>query len=319
MYILYLIPICVSCCIFTQAQVSNAYFNQKLPGNKPVIFAEGIISDEFGNRDMAISPNGDELFYTIQFNYGAISTILYSKKINGKWTTPEVASFSGRYKDLEPSFSYDGNTLYFSSDRPLTDTGKEKDYDIWYVTKMNGKWTNPTNMRKPVNTDKDEFYASFAKNNNIYFTRAVDNREEDIMLCKFVNGKYSEAESLSDSINSTGDEFNAFVDPDEQYIIFSGYKRTDGYGSGDLYISKKNKKGEWQAAKHLDTLINSSRLYYCPYVTPDKKYFFFTSNRGDIQLPFSKAQSISDLKDLMHNPLNGFDNIYWIDAKQILK
>jgi len=64
------------------------------------------------------------------------------------------------------------------------------------------------------------------------------------MVCKFTNGKYSEAESLPDSINFTGDEFNAFVDPDETYIIFSGYKRRDGYGSGDLYISKKNEKGE---------------------------------------------------------------------------
>jgi hypothetical protein len=305
--------------LFLIAQSNNGWFNQTIPGNKITMFAPNIISDEFGNRDMAISPKGDEIFYTMQFNYGMLSTILYAKKVGGKWTAPEVADFCGKYKDLEPAFSYDGTKLYFSSNRPLADTGREKDYDIWYVTKVNGKWGNPVNMKTPVNTNKDEYYASVAKNNNIYFTRPVDGREEDIMVCKFANGKYNEAESLPDSINSTGDEFNAFVDPNENYIIFSGYKRKDGYGNGDLYISKKNEKGEWQQAKNLGATINSAKLDYCPYVTPDKKYFFFTSNRHDIKTPFKKAKTLKELKTMMHSALNGFDNIYWIDADDILQ
>ncbi|HEY5408244.1 MAG TPA: hypothetical protein VIJ92_14205 [Ginsengibacter sp.] len=305
--------------LYLHAQLNNAYFNESLPGNKITMFAPGIISDEFGNRDMAISPKGDEIFYTMQYNYGMLSTILYSKKINGKWTSPEVADFCGQHKDLEPVFSFDGIRLYFSSNRPLADTGGEKDYDIWYVTKVNGKWVNPLNMKSPVNTDKDEYYASVAKNNNIYFTRAVEGREEDIMVCKFIDGKYKEAESLPDNINSTGDEFNAFVDPDETYIIFSGYKRKDGYGSGDLYISKKNDKGEWQQAKNLGASINSTSLDYCPYITPDKKYFFFTSNRHTIKTPFKKAKTFKELKAIMHSPLNGSDNIYWMKASEVLK
>jgi hypothetical protein len=305
--------------LLLHAQLNNAYFNQSLPENKIVMFAPNIISDEFGNRDMAISPKGDEIFYTMQYNYGMLSTILYSKKVNGKWSPPEVADFCGKHKDLEPAFSFDGTKLYFSSNRPLSDTGSEKDYDIWFVTKINGKWVNPINMKSPVNTDKDEYYASVTKSTNIYFTRAVEGREEDIMVCKFSDGKYNEAESLLDSINSTGDEFNAFVDPDETYIIFSGYKRKDGYGSGDLYISKKNEKGEWQQAKNLSTAINSTSLDYCPYITPDKKYFFFTSNRHNIKTPFKKAKTFKELKTIMNNPLNGADNIYWIKASEVLK
>jgi tricorn protease-like protein len=305
--------------LLLHAQLNNAYFNQSLPENKIVMFAPNIISDEFGNRDMAISPKGDEIFYTMQYNYGMLSTILYSKKVNGKWSPPEVADFCGKHKDLEPAFSFDGTKLYFSSNRPLSDTGSEKDYDIWFVTKINGKWVNPINMKSPVNTDKDEYYASVTKSTNIYFTRAVEGREEDIMVCKFSDGKYNEAESLPDSINSTGDEFNAFVDPDETYIIFSGYKRKDGYGSGDLYISKKNEKSEWQQAKNLGTAINSTGLDYCPYITPDKKYFFFTSNRHNIKTPFKETKTFKELKTIMHSPLNGADNIYWIKAAEILK
>ncbi len=298
--------------------IDNGYFNEPPAGEMPVIFATGIISDEFGNRDMAISPKGDEIFYTMQYNYGLISTILHSKKKDGKWSVPEVAFFCGKYKDLEPAFNFDGTKLYFSSNRPLGDTGLAKDYDIWWLEKKNGEWGSPVNIGIPVNSGKDEYYASLAKNNNIYFTRAVDGREEDIMICKFSGGNYSVAESLPDAINSVGDEFNAFVNPDEQYILFSGYKRKDGYGNGDIYISRKNEKGEWQDAKNLGPAINSSALDYCPYITADKQYFFYSSNKHEIKPPFRQPQKMKNLQKMLHGPLNGADNIYWIKAAEVL-
>jgi Tol biopolymer transport system component len=52
--------------------------------------------------------------------------------VNG--AKPEVAPFSGRYKDLEAAFSPDGQTVYFSSDRPTTDNPQKKDFDIWRLS-----------------------------------------------------------------------------------------------------------------------------------------------------------------------------------------
>jgi hypothetical protein len=39
------------------------------------------------------------------------------RKENGKWSEPEVAPFSGTYRDLEATFTADGKTIFFSSDR----------------------------------------------------------------------------------------------------------------------------------------------------------------------------------------------------------
>src|SRR5438105_9989685 len=158
----------------------NSYFNQEPPADACRLFAPGVISNEFGNRDMAISPDGNEIFYTIQYSRGLISVIMNTKKVNGKWSSPEVASFSGMYNDLEPAFSYDGTKLFFVSNRTLNGEGKTKDYDIWFVTKTNGEWTNPQNIGAPVNSEKDEFYPSVTKHGDIYFTRTVEGREEDI-------------------------------------------------------------------------------------------------------------------------------------------
>jgi len=303
-----------ACVVVAQTRI---FPGEKPPSDTPQIFASGFISDQFGNRDMAISPNGEELFYTLQYARGLISAILYSHKVDGKWTSPQVATFSGMYNDLEPAFSGDGATLYFASNRPLQQTGKKKDYDIWYVAKENGKWKQPVNAGEAINSDKDEFYPSIAKDGNIYFTRAVDGREEDILVCTFVDGKYTIAKSLSDSVNSTFDEFNAFVDPDESFIIFSSFGRKDDIGNGDLYISK-NIDGSWRNAVHLPSPVNTTSLDYCPYISPDKKYFFFTSNRHGIKIPFAKNQTISSLHSLLQDPLNGYDNIYWMNADAIL-
>ena len=295
------------------------YFDRPSPGNSAILFAPGIISDEYSNRDMAISPAGDELFYTIQYRGFTISVLMFSKKVNGKWSAPEVAGFSGQFSDLEPAFSPDGNRLYFSSNRPVSGTGK-KDFDIWYIERgrEKGTWGEPKNLGSPVNTSKDEFYPSIAKNGNIYFTRQMDGKDEDIVMCKFWNNQYDTAVSLPDAINSKGAEFNAYVDPDEKFILFTGYKRKGNIGSGDIFISKRNSNNEWEEAKNLGEKINSAGNTYCPYVSPDKKYFFFTSSRGLFKTPFEKKQNFRELKTYMNSPWNGLDNIYWVEAKEFI-
>ena len=196
---------------------------------------------------------------------------------------------------------------------------KKKDFDIWYVTKENGSWNDPKNMGAPINTNKDEFYISVTKSGNAYFTREMEGQGEDIVICKWNNNKYDTAISLSNAINSTGGEFNSFVDDDEKIIFFTGYKRKDNIGAGDLYMSTKNKNGEWKPAVNMGKDINDKGLTYCPYLSPDKKYFFFSSSKGIFKTPFDKKQSFEELKSLMKSPLNGWDNIYWMDAKTILK
>lgn len=302
--------------LFAQLK-SNSYFNQPVPDSIPVFFAPGEISDELGNRDMAISPLGDEIFYTNQYRGGVFSTIMYSRKINGKWSKPEVASFCSRYNDLEPAFSSDGSKLFFASSRPVS-VDAQKDYDIWYVTKEKGVWGNANTVGSPVNTDRDEFYPSISRTGNIYFTREMDGQGEDIVVCMAKGKGFDSAVSLP-VINSTGGEFNAFVDPDEQYILFTGYKRKGNLGTGDLYISRKNESGLWGDPINLGSTINAGGLTYCPYVSPDKKYFFFTSSRGIFKTPFVEKQSIGQLKKLVNSPMNGWDNIYWVKVDSILK
>jgi hypothetical protein len=313
----FIVIILFCCTIFLHAQ-QVTYPDKDLPADTAKIFANGILSDGLSNRDFTISPNGDEIFFTLQGQKFSSSTILYMHKENGKWSSPEVAPFSGTYRDLEATFTADGKTIFFSSDRAVNDKDSTNDFDIWKVEKTSNGWGEPTHLGFTVNTEKDEFYPSLTKNGYLYFTVEAEygKGKEDIVMCAFKNGAYEKPVSLPKAINSSGYEFNAFVDPDSKYILFTGYGRKDDIGRGDLYISKKDINGNWLPAEHLPAGINSGDLDYCPFVSWDKKILFFTSNRSSKALTVHGKQNYNELKTLLENAGNGMDDIYWIKFAQ---
>ena len=285
--------------------------------DSPRVFGPGIISDGFSNRDMAISPDGKDLFYTLQWSYGLFSVILHAQKINGQWTKPETAWFSGRFNDLEPAYSPDGSKLFFTSNRPWKESdGSKKDYDIWYTQKKVGGWEPPVRMDSLINTDRDEFYPSLAKSGNLYFTRDNEDTKDDIFIAQFKDGKYELPVVMSDAVNSKGYDFNAFIDPDEKYIIFSSYKRADDLGGGDLYYSLR-KDGAWLPALHFGKDINSQALDYSPFVSSDHRYFFFTSKKQLIKFPFQKPKTSEEIREILQTYGNGNDDIYIMNFKGV--
>jgi hypothetical protein len=316
--------ITVFCLLFVlqaNAQQVN-YLNQGNASAKPTVFAPGIISDGLINRDFTISPKGNEIFFTIQHKDFISSTIMYIQLKNGKWGEVQVAPFSGMYNDLEAQFSPDGKKIFFSSNRKVDATDTLNDYDMWYVEKtVSGVWGKPVHLGFTVNSPHDEFYPSITRSGNLYFTAQLDYGvgKEDIFMCEWKNGHYQSPVPVSTTVNSKGYEFNAFVDPDEQFILFTGYGRKDDMGKGDLYISKKNEKGEWQEAKNFGALVNSKGLDYCPFVSWDKRTLFFSSNRNINGGPFDKPVTASTIKKNLSGPGNGLDDIYWIKFDELLK
>lgn len=285
----------------------------------PTLVAE--VSSALQERDLTISPDGTEMYYTLQGNQHAYSFIVRrTRNKDNSWSEPSMASFSGKFGDLEPAFTSDGKKLFFSSNRPLDGGTSSKDYDIWYVEKDGSKWSEPKNAGPTVNTLADEFYPSPAANGNLYFTAEYKHGigKEDIFVCRWEDGKYLESQPLDTAVNSKTWEFNAFVTPDEQYIFFTAYGRKGDLGGGDIYMSVKGADGRWQPAKPI-AIINSPRLEYCPFLSFDRKILFFTSGRHDIPKVFGSPMSYGDLMKLSNSAANGSENVYGISFQKVLE
>jgi Tol biopolymer transport system component len=301
----------------TAAQVKLPALNT--PPSTVAMFGEGAISTAINERDFALSPDGKELFYTISTPRSTLQTIVYSRQTSaGNWSAPEVASFAGEYSDLEPAFSHDGNTLFFSSNRPLTGT-EPKDFDVWKVSRTSNGWSKAESLGPVVNTGADEFYPSMARNGNLYFTAAYPGGpgREDIYVSEFKSNQYQKPVALDTMVNSKSYEFNAFVDPDEQYILFTSYGRKDDSGGGDLYIATKDANGKWRPARNMTTL-NSKQLDYCPFVSPDGKALFFTSERHELPTSFNgEKATVQKIRSIAASPLNATGNIYWVSFESL--
>lgn len=264
-------------------------------------------------RDFTMSADGNEVFFTIQSPFQEISQIVCIKKEKKGWSKPELMPFSDSFMYLEPFLSADGQRLFFVSDRPLHDTiAVKKDFDIWYVerNKSGEKWSQPINIGKPINSDLDEFYPSLSDNNNLYFTMESPKGlgKDDIYFSRWDNGKYTEPILLDENINSAGYEFNAFISKKEDLLLFTKYNEKGGYGSGDLYVSKKDANGIWGKAKNIGEPINSKYMDYCPFYDERNQMLYFTSKRNDIRP--REFKTVSDLQLYLSESNNGLSKIY---------
>src|SRR5439155_661567 len=80
-------------------------------------------------------------------------------------------------------------------------------------------------------------------------------------------------------VRATAGEYEAFVTKDEGMLLLAATRRADSVGGYDLYVSHKQADGKWSEPVNLGPEINSSERELSPKLTPDGKYFIWTSCR----------------------------------------
>ena len=98
-------------------------------------------------------------------------------------------------------------------------------------------------------------------------------------VSKYLEGRYQKPIPLPKQINSDKLEGDAYVSPDESFLIFAGFEREQNLGKSDLFITF-NKNGNWSEPLWLGEQVNSEGYDGSPFVTEDGKYLIFTSSRG---------------------------------------
>lgn len=258
------------------------YFNQLPPKRVPQIFAPGQISlPSRGEFASVFSADGTEIIFGI--GNGKSTEILSSRLIEGTWSKPRTIIAHERYSYMDAFLSPDESRLYYISNQPIDGKGEPKDPDLWFSERTENGWGKPQHAGPVLNSEQGEYYVSFSAEGTLYFTsnRAAAEGQEfnfDIHAAPLVNGEYQEPRPLGVAINSKGYDGDVFVSPDESYLIFSS-DRPGGLGSGDLYVSFRTEDGSWSKAQNMGARINTESQDYCPFVTRDGRYLFFSTKR----------------------------------------
>lgn len=283
------------------SSLKGPYLGQTAPADAAVVFLDGLVSTVDGDEmNAGFSLDGREFYYCARHDEDW--SIYWTREEGGGWTEPERMPFSTGFTDRDFTMSPDGSRIYFGSNRPRA-PGSEKltSLDVFYTERLgSGGWSEPVNAGPVVNSEFGENYPSVARSGNLYFFSC---REDgfgscDIYLSRMNDGRYEPPTPLSGAVNSDKNDWDAYIEPDERYIIFSSQERPDTLGGQDLYISYRMSDGSWTPAKNMGHRVNSESGEICPSVSLDGKYFFFTSRRrrGHADIFWMTTDIIRDLK-----------------------
>jgi hypothetical protein len=294
--------------------LSGPYLGQPPPGGEPELFAPGIVSTGLAELNSVFTPDGGEFYYAV--DTGLDWVIMVTRMRDGVWTEPVATPFTREHSGVDLCISADGNRLLYCSNRSRSGGGEpEGDFDIWCVERdREGPWSEPVNL-EAVNSADHEFYPCLAADGTLYFQSRREGGigGSDIYRARFIKGEYAEPENLGPVVNSPGNEGDVFVAPDESYLIFHsrGHRRMTGDGS--LFISFRGGEGEWSEPRNLGEVMEADRSDFCPMLSPDGRYFFFSSARPNLK-DAGGAVTWSSLHEAQSRPGNGGTDIYWIDA-----
>ena len=289
------IMVLLICKAQTKSQIN--YLGQKPPGMVAELFAPGIVSTKsYEHSAPAFSPDGSVVLWTV-VDSTYRGSLLEMKYENGQWSKPARPSFAdSTADDYYPSFSANGAKLFFSSRRKLPPGYPQGgDIRIWEVERGKNGWGKPVPFDTAISKGY-EFAHSVSKNGTLYFSSAPGGGITfNIRRSEKINGRNTESTLLPYSVNSIDYEDGPYIAPDESFLIFES-QRPEGYLG--LYISFRDKNGQWGIPVNMGPKINSGKGERFARLSPDSKYLFFGSFRN------TSADS------------RGAD-IYWIDAKII--
>ena len=247
------------------------------------VFAAGSISSDDEEYRITFTPDGGTAYFargTGFFPQSRRATILESRLVDGEWSEPVPASFSGAYPDIDPWVSPDGESLYFSSIRPV-DGVERRDAEVWRVDREGDGWSDPVHLAA-VGSDGDELGASVSADGVLWFAsdRPGGAGGWDLYTAEPEGDGFAAPAPAAD-INTGIWEFNPAISSDGSLLVFTSIGRLEGSGLGDLFVSTIT-DGTWTAADPV--AINTPADEYHASFSPDGEtlYFVRRSGQGDI-------------------------------------
>lgn len=293
------------------------------PPSEVTLFEPGTLSTGAFEYNASFTPDGRTLYFSIAAPRLAakfFAAIVASHWRDGRWTTPEVAEFSGRFGDFDPFVSPDGSRLFFSSVRPVDPAGDtpRPDFDLWATDRTaQGGWGPPRHLAE-VNTEAQDLYPSVAADGTLYFgsgTRPDTQGGFDIYHARPSGSGYLAPQGL-DEVNTAAWEFNPWVAPDGSFLLFTSAGRPDSLGSSDLYISYF-RDGRWTPGRNLGPKVNTPGGEFHPSLSRDLKTLYFVSARGFSDRPRQAPFNYRDLLGALRGVENGGGNLYHVSVEAL--
>jgi len=264
--------------------LTGEYVGQPKPGQKAVPFAPGIVTeqDSNGHGSMAITPDGNEMYWSDQNRSTGEISIKRIIRTNGRWGRPEIFKTGCDVPFISP----DGNKMYFTKWRVPTKWGVKT--IIGSMERTASGWSEPTALPDIITAVPNiHWQVSVDNKGNIYFadfgSPTVDPR---IYSSEYKNGEYG-TPKLIETLKDVR-AYSPYIAPDGSYLIISNDRE-------GLTILFRKKDGSWTQETVLADYLG--RRGECPMVTADGNYLFFIAALDGMNRPYwADASFIQNLR-----------------------
>jgi flagellar motor protein MotB/tetratricopeptide (TPR) repeat protein len=261
--------------------------------SNPVPFNPESVGDGINTTDdeywPSITADGQTMIFTRQVkpvdnqaSYGQVQEDFFiSHYLDGKWQKAfnAGAPLNTIQNEGAQTLSSDGSYMFFTAcDR----TGGLGSCDIYFSSFNDRKWSEPVNLRSPVNSPSWESQPSISADGKTLFfssNRPGGFGGKDLWFSR-ANGKnlWTKPVNLGKVINTDGDEMSPFIHFDGKTLYFSSDGRA-GMGGFDIYVTRLMNDSTWSEPQNLGYPINSFNDETGLVIESDGQKAYFSSVR----------------------------------------
>ncbi len=271
---------------------SGPYLGQDPPGMIPELFVP-FLADTVDHKHSspAFSADGTEMYFSLYFGGEFPQKIMVTRILDGIWTKPEVAEFSGTYQEGGPIFGPGDRRIYYYSRRPRSgETEQAAKSSTWYVDRTENGWSEPKLFAPFADILTGVNIGYVSDDGSVYAGVGSDKpRDVDLWAAHRQKDAFADPIRLPDPISRPGSfEGDCILMDNGQTMVLSSIFRYRP-GSWDLFISTRKTDSTWSEPRRMGDMINSGGARFAG-LSPDGKYLFFASYR------------------------TGIEELYWVDA-----
>ena len=195
--------------------------------------------------------------------------------------------------------------------------GENKFYNGIYVAVKNGEvWGKPMNITPSIASDGNMDVLALSYDGKMMLLAVTDQSASNIYLSVYEDGRWIPAVSVDKPINSKYYEAYACFSPYGKSIYFSS-NRKESMGGMDIFRSDQQENGAWGEPENLGPGINTILNEEAPYMSPDGKRLYFSSQghstMGGFDVFYSEVLADGSFHSVPVNlgyPLNTSDDDY---------
>ena len=239
------------------------------------------INDAGYNAVAGFSRDGDRMFLLSHYKLGADRAssqgISMSMKSNEGWSQPEnitIPYFLNRSASTQGFLSTTIEAFVFSADSYST-VGAE---DLYVSVLEAGKWSEPKNLGKKINTAFQESSPSLSADGKYLFFASNGRKgygSFDICYSERLDDSWtnwSEPVNMGANINSEGRELFYRTYPEQKFALYTSTLNSDGYGDIKFYRPPENLADSLIQLRP-DTIVKMIEIKRTKPITGEEKIF----------------------------------------------